>query len=397
MILYINFMNYIRYSFEQLKSASEHSLFPFLLFLLLTLLCVKCSTRSSKRKNFISCQDMEELKRLEDCKALRTQLIEARQAIRALIKQQSWTPVLLRLAWSDAASYNRHIPHWPEMGGANGSIRREIELDLPLNAGLDKGIQSLRPLKVAYPRVSWADLIQMAGALAVESSNGPTIHMRYGRVDAHDDDEDNKVEEDVDSNPSLRLPCPCYPFPDQAITPAVHVRNIFSRLGFNSSETVALMGGHTLGRAFQDRTGVTEHASGPLGSTAYTRPSAAPVIVRDNSTENTSKISSVKLAGGQSWTKRWLQFDNSYFSQRIVYENGKGGNNLDQGRSSSNWCDDLLWLPTDDALLQSPEFKSHFLNFARNEEAFFIAYAAAHKKMSELGAKFEPPEGIYLD
>jgi L-ascorbate peroxidase len=87
------------------------------------------------------------------------------------------------------------------------------------------------------------------------------------------------------------------------------------------------------------------------------------------------------MAGGQSWTPLWLQFDNSYF-QRL----------LDVRPDPL-----LLRLPTDEALLESPEYLPYCRKFASNQEAFFLAYSAAHKKFSELGAKFDPPEGVYLD
>ena len=43
------------------------------------------------------------------------------------------------------------------------------------------------------------------------------------------------------------------------------------------------------------------------------------------------------------------------------------------------------------------EFKPYFLRYANNEAEFFVDYAKAHTKMSELGAKFDPPDGIVLD
>ena len=77
---------------------------------------------------------------------------------------------------------------------------------------------------------------------------------------------------------------------------------------------------------------------------------------------------------GCSWTRNWLQFDNSYF--RRIQE--------DTSDSSQ-----LLWLPTDQALYDCPEFRPYFLKYARSQDAFFVDYAAAHVKMSELGAKFK--------
>lgn len=54
------------------------------------------------------------------------------------------------------------------------------------NAGLSKATALLGDVKRRHPTVSWADLIQMAGALAVELTGGPNVDMRYGREDAKD-------------------------------------------------------------------------------------------------------------------------------------------------------------------------------------------------------------------
>lgn len=77
---------------------------------------------------------------------------------------------------------------------------------------------------------------------------------------------------------------------------------------------------------------------------------------------------------GCSWTRKWLQFDNSYF--------------LRASEDSSD-ASQLLWLPTDQALYDSPEFRPYFVRYMNSQEDFFADYAAAHKKMSELGAKFQ--------
>ena len=67
--------------------------------------------------------------------------------------------------------------------------------------------------------------------------------------------------------------------------------------------------------------------------------------------------------------------------------------------SVSSYCpfsgqSELLWLPTDDALCKAPEFKFYFEQYAADQKLFFSDYALAHRKMSELGARFDPPEGI---
>ena len=67
-----------------------------------------------------------------------------------------------------------------------GSIRFKAELDIKHNGGLYKAIVILEKIKVKYDNISWADLIQMAGALAVELSGGPVIDMVYGRKDCEE-------------------------------------------------------------------------------------------------------------------------------------------------------------------------------------------------------------------
>jgi L-ascorbate peroxidase len=64
-----------------------------------------------------------------------------------------------------------------------GSVRFQEELSLKENGGLSKAIVMLTRIKNLHPLVTWADLIQMAGALAVQLAGGPQIDMLYGRVD----------------------------------------------------------------------------------------------------------------------------------------------------------------------------------------------------------------------
>lgn len=83
------------------------------------------------------------------------------------------------------------------------------------------------------------------------------------------------------------------------------------------------------------------------------------------------------MLGGRSWTKRWLSFDNSYFTQ-LRPEN------------------ELLWLPTDKALQTDDSFKQYFLLYKESQEDFFRDYADAHRMLSELGAVFAVPGGITI-
>ena len=87
------------------------------------------------------------------------------------------------------------------------------------------------------------------------------------------------------------------------------------------------------------------------------------------------------MPGGISWTTHWLTFDNSFFQR------------WNESPDDSN----LLLMPTDKALFTSPEFVPYAQAYAKDEELFFADYADAHRKMSELGAKFCIPGGIVID
>lgn len=84
--------------------------------------------------------------------------------------------------------------------------------------------------------------------------------------------------------------------------------------------------------------------------------------------------------GGSSWTEKFLIFDNSYYTT------------LDDPN-----CDPaLLKMSSDRAIYKDEAFKPFAESFRDSQEEFFKSYAKAHKKLSELGSKFEPEEGITL-
>lgn len=63
---------------------------------------------------------------------------------------------------------DQDISEWPKCGGANGSIRFKPEIGHGANSGLSNGLKLLEPIKQKYPAVSYADLLQMASAVAIE-------------------------------------------------------------------------------------------------------------------------------------------------------------------------------------------------------------------------------------
>eukprot|EP00252_Welwitschia_mirabilis_P008476 TRINITY_DN2034_c0_g1_i4.p1 TRINITY_DN2034_c0_g1~~TRINITY_DN2034_c0_g1_i4.p1 ORF type:complete len:370 (-),score=81.74 TRINITY_DN2034_c0_g1_i4:444-1415(-) len=268
------------------------------------------------------------------------QLKQARQDIIQLLKATHCNPILVRLGWHDAGTYDKEIQEWPKCGGANGTLRFDIELNHKANAGLANALKLLQPIKDKYPNITHADLFQLASAVAIEEAGGPKITMKYGRLDAPAPE---------DCPPEGKLPDAGPP------SPASHLRDLFYRMGFTDKEIVALSGAHTLGRARPERSGWGKPA------TKYTKDGpGAP--------------------GGQSWTVEWLKFDNFYFKD------------IKEKRD-----EDLLVLPTDAVLFEDPVFKEYSEKYAADQDAFFKDYAESHAKLSNLGAQFDPPEGFPLN
>uniref|UniRef100_A0A0E0QUF8 Plant heme peroxidase family profile domain-containing protein n=1 Tax=Oryza rufipogon TaxID=4529 RepID=A0A0E0QUF8_ORYRU len=82
----------------------------------------------------------------------------ARRDLRALIASKGCAPIMLRLAWHDAGTYDAKT----KTRGANGSIRHEEEYTHGSNAGLKIAIDLLEPIKRKHPNITYADLYQFA-------------------------------------------------------------------------------------------------------------------------------------------------------------------------------------------------------------------------------------------
>ena len=189
-------------------------------------------------------------------------------------KSQDWWPadfnhygpLFIRLAWHSAGSYRIHDGR----GGArNGSIRFPPRINWPDNINLDKAIRLLWPVKKKYGReLSWADLIVLAGTVALEDIGVKVLGFSLGREDIYEPDEspDWGPEEDMLTSErvkegELERPYaatemgliyvnPAGPggVPDPKMS-AREIRTAFSRMGMNDGETVALIaGGHAFGK-----------------------------------------------------------------------------------------------------------------------------------------------------
>jgi hypothetical protein len=171
-----------------------------------------------------------------------------RAGVRQLVQRDpKIAAALLRLAFHDSVTRDTGT----RQGGANGSIR--FELDRRANYGLSRAVQALAPIQAAAA-LSWADTIALAGAEAVEAVGGPPILVEIGREDASSADPLELAQ------PIGKCVGPSVPgggiscrgqvqttIPDAGLD-SDGVRLYFGRLGFSEEETVALMGGHTVGR-----------------------------------------------------------------------------------------------------------------------------------------------------
>jgi len=146
--------------------------------------------------------------------------------------------LFVRLAWQCARTY-RETDH---LGGCNGArIRFSPEKDWPENAALDRALMVVRPIKDRFGRgLSWADLIVLAGTVAVEDAAGVKVPFCGGRTDAEDGAGSSHLQakiagDDVD---------------------LVRLRDSRRIMGLSSRELVALMGGgHSLGQMHESRSG----------------------------------------------------------------------------------------------------------------------------------------------
>ncbi|OLP95429.1 L-ascorbate peroxidase S, chloroplastic/mitochondrial [Symbiodinium microadriaticum] len=244
----------------------------------------------------------------------------------------------------------RRIKNFPERGGANGCA----------NAGLDKAKGFLDEFAKKYHEALSSGRIAACSALYIGAHEtllscvAVMASSRYGRVAVTSDSECVKSASREGFSGNAGLPDAEPPFGC-----------------FTDQEIVALSGAHTIGRAFKERSGACPFGYGEQAASKYTK---GDCIVR--------KDLPGRMVGGASWTKNWLTFDNSYFKDyKLSYE----------------------------ALHTDPEFKKYFDLYAKafrlmckseagmeDQDAFFKDYAKAHKKLSELGSKFEPEGGIKI-
>jgi len=242
-------------------------------------------------------------------------------------------PLFIRMAWHSAGTYRIGDGR----GGANSGQQRFAPLNSwPDNANLDKARRLLWPIKQKYgKKISWADLMILAGNVALESMGVKTIGFAGGREDWWEPDEsvywgpEGQWLEDKRHSPDGTLENPLaavqmgliYVNPEgpgghpDPIKAAKDIRETFGRMGMNDEETVALIaGGHTFGKA---------HGAGPA-SHVGPEPEAAPIQEQGlgwKSSFGSGKGGDTITSGLEvTWTTTPTQWSNNFLWNLFHYE-----------------------------------------------------------------------------
>ncbi len=281
----------------------------------------------------------EEFKKL-DLKALKKDLTDL------MTDSQDWWPadyghyggLFIRMTWHSAGTYRTADGRG---GGGTGQQRFAPLNSWPDNGNLDKARRLLWPIKQKYGnQISWADLMILAGTVAIESMGGETFGFGGGRADVWEPEEDvywgsedewlatadhelSRYSGDRDlENPLAAVQMGLiYVNPEgpdgnpDPLASARDIRETFARMAMNDYETVALTaGGHTFGKM---------HGNGPVEAVGP-EPEGAPIEAMGLgwlSTHGSGKGRDTITSGLEgAWTSNPIQWDMGYFEVLFKYE-----------------------------------------------------------------------------
>ncbi|KOR94617.1 catalase/peroxidase HPI [Geobacillus stearothermophilus] len=326
-------------------------------------------------------------------------------------------PLFIRMAWHSAGTYRIGDGRG---GGSTGTQRFAPLNSWPDNANLDKARRLLWPIKKKYGnKISWADLMILAGNVAIESMGGKTIGFGGGREDVWHPEEDIYwgaekewlASERYSGDRELENPLAAVQMgliyvnpegPDGKPDPKAAARDIretFRRMGMNDEETVALIaGGHTFGKA---------HGAGPA-SHVGPEPEAAPIEA-----QGLGWISSYGKGKGRdtitsgiegAWTPTPTKWDMSYFDMLFGYDwwltKSPAGawqwmavdpdeKDLAPDAEDPSKKVPTMMMTTDLALRFDPEYEKIARRFHENPDEFADAFARAWFKLThrDMGPK----------
>jgi len=319
-------------------------------------------------------------------------------------------PLFIRMAWHSAGTYRTTDGR----GGASGGRQRLAPLNSwPDNANLDKARRLLWPVKQKYGRkLSWADLIVLAGNVALESMGFETFGFAGGREDDFAPDaavdwgpeDEMEASERFDDEGELEDPLGATVMgliyvnpegPDGEPDPeasAENIRESFSRMAMNDEETVALIaGGHTFGKV---------HGADDPDDHVGPEPEAAPIEEQGLGWANehgSGKGADTITSGIEGpWNTTPTQWDMGYITNLLEYnwwpEKGPGGawqwttqnGELDDaapGVEDPSEKEDVMMLTTDVALKRDPDYREILERFQENPREFQQTFAKAWYKL----------------
>ncbi len=243
-------------------------------------------------------------------------------------------PFFIRMSWHAAGTYRT----FDGRGGAGSGSQRFAPLNSwPDNGNLDKARRLLWPIKQKYGRLlSWADLLVLAGNVAIESMGGKTAGFGGGREDIWEPEEDIHWgpetewlgDERYSGDRDLADPYAAvqmgliYVNPEgpngnpDPLASARDVRDTFARMGMDDYETVALVaGGHTFGKA---------HGASDPNEYVGVEPEAADMAQQGlgwQQSFGSGKASEMTTSGIEgAWTDNPTTWDNGYFDALLGYE-----------------------------------------------------------------------------
>ncbi len=327
----------------------------------------------------------------------------------------NYGPLFIRLAWHSAGTYR----FADGRGGASrGIIKLPPVIGWPDNVNLDKAIRLLWPVKKKYGRkISWADLIILAGNVALESMGFKTLGFAGGRVDQWEPDDDtfwgpeDEWMGDERHDEDGKLICPLgasqngliYVNPEgpggkpDPLEAAKEIRMVFKTMGMNDEETVALIaGGHAFGKCH----GVapTSHL-GPSPIESPVENQGLGWISDFKSGKGPDTITSgIELTWSKTPTKWSINFLENLFNYEWELVKGPGGAYQWVAKDAPEIIPDAYdenkkykpaMLTTDLALKFDPEYEKISKYFLENPEKFEKAFAHAWFKLThrDMGPK----------
>ncbi|MBN9430770.1 MAG: catalase/peroxidase HPI, partial [Burkholderiales bacterium] len=319
-------------------------------------------------------------------------------------------PLMIRMAWHSAGTYRTSDGRG---GGSRGSQRFAPLNSWPDNVNLDKARRLLWPVKQKYGRkISWADLMILAGNVALESMGFKTFGFAGGREDIWEPEEDiywgaeGKWLEDQRHSGERSLENPLaavqmgliYVNPEgpsgnpDPVAAAKDIRETFARMAMNDEETVALIaGGHTFGKT---------HGAGDAALVGA-EPEAAALEEMGLGWKNsfgTGKGGDTIGSGLEvTWTTTPTRWSNNFFWNLFGYEweltkspagahqwqpkGGMGAGTVPDAHDRSKRNTPAM-LTTDLSLRFDPEYEKISRRFLENPDQFADAFARAWFKLT---------------